>query len=247
MKIALIGCGGMGKEVWETAEERGHEVTFICDPDSLDATHKKISKDIAEQADIIIDFSHPDAVIQNVEAAAEAGTNIVVGTTGWYERMEAVEKIVKDSDIGFLWSSNFSIGVNLYFKIIEYAAQLFNAQDNYDVWGHEIHHSKKVDSPSGTAKTLAEIIIENIDRKEKLQEETLHRKIKSEELHFSSTRAGDVNFSHTIGFDSNADTIKIEHTARDRSGYAAGAVKAAEWLTEKTGIYTMEDFLKGQK
>lgn len=246
MKITIIGCGGMGKEIKSVAEERGHKIISICDPISPEATHKNVSTDALKDADIAIDFSIPDVVLENTAMAAEAGVSLIVGTTGWYEKMDEIKKIIGSSDIGFLWSANFSIGVNLYLKIVEYATKLFNEYEEYDVWGHEIHHKNKADSPSGTAKTLEKIIIKNIDRKTKVVEETLQRKITPEELHFTSTRAGDVNFAHTISFDSAADAIKLKHDARDRGGYALGAVKAAEWLNNKKGFYEIKDFLGNQ-
>jgi 4-hydroxy-tetrahydrodipicolinate reductase len=133
----------------------------------------------------------------------------------------------------------------LYFRIIEQAAKLINQADEYDVWGHEIHHKNKIDSPSGTAKTLEEILIKNIVHKTSIVEEKLDRKIKDNEIHFSSTRGGLSNFAHTIGFDSEADCIEIKHFARNRNGYALGAIKCAEWLEKQpVGFYTMDDYLK---
>ena len=149
------------------------------------------------------------------------------------------------NSIGFLYSSNFSIGVNLYFKMVEAAAKLVNKFDEYDVWGHEIHHCNKVDSPSGTAKTLEKILLESIQRKTSVVEDKLDRRRGPSEIHFSSVRGGLVNFGHTIGFDSAADRILITHEARCRDGYALGAVKAAEWLVGKKGFLGMEDFLRG--
>ena len=170
---------------------------------------------------------------------------MVVGTTGWYGRLEALKTEMAAAKIGFLWSSNFSIGVNMYFKIVEEAAKLVNKFDEYDVWGHEIHHYNKADSPSGTAKTLEKILLKNISRKTAVVEEKLDRKREMNEIHFSSVRGGLVNFGHTIGFDSAADRITITHEARCRDGYALGAVKAAEWLKGKIGYFEMEDFLNG--
>lgn len=216
---------------------------FVIDPNNDEADYNSVSIKMFKEADIVIDFSHADALQETLNTAIESNTNLIVGTTGWYKDMDNVRKKVEDSNIGFLWSSNFSIGVNLYFKVIEETAKLMNDYKEYDVWANEIHHNKKSDSPSGTAKSLENIILENIDRKKKVVEEKLDRKIKPEEFHFSSTRGGEVNFSHTVAFDSAADTVKIKHTARNRSGYALGAIKAAEWIKGKTGFFTMEDFL----
>lgn len=225
----------------------------------------KLGAKLLKGIDVVIDFSEAEAVIENVKICNSAGVNLVVGTTGWYERMEEVKRIVLEnsidgssgnlsgavtqieiqSAIGFLWSSNFSIGVNLYFKIVQEAARLMNSFDEYDIWGHEIHHCNKADSPSGTAKTLEKILLKNIQRKTAVVEDKLDRRREPNEIHFSSVRGGLVNFGHTIGFDSPADRILITHEARCRDGYALGAVKAAEWLVGKKGFFGMEDFLKG--
>jgi 4-hydroxy-tetrahydrodipicolinate reductase len=165
-------------------------------------------------------------------------------STGWYDQIDVVKAMVKKSGRRFMFSSNYSIGVNVYFKIIEAASKLINKAEEYDVWATEIHHKNKVDSPSGTAKTLEDILLKNIDRKTTVVEDALQRKIADHELHFSSTRGGLINFGHTIAFDSAADYIKIEHTARSRDGYALGAVKCAEWLSQQTpDFYTMDDYL----
>ena len=233
MKIALIGHGGMGKAVEKIALERGHEIVAIIEAgDAVDFAG----------ADIAIDFSLAESVFENTKAAAEAGIPLILGSTGWYENIDEVSELAKN--IPCLWSSNFSIGVNLYFKIIEEASKLVNKFDEYDIWGHEIHHHNKADSPSGTAKTLSEILLKNIDRKDKIFEEKLDRKREDNEIHFSSVRGGPVNFAHTIAFDSAADKVLISHEARNRDGYALGALKAAEWLAQKdVGFYTMNDFL----
>lgn len=272
MKLALLGFGGMGKVVHRIALERGHEVPVIIDQHEEEANSCCLSADILKGIDVVIDFSSAAAVIDNLKICQKAGVNLVVGTTGWYDKMEDVKGIVgvadkeneekekwkntsdwkggsekkeNQSKVGFLWSSNFSIGVNLYFKMVEVAAKLVDKFDEYDVWGHEIHHCNKVDSPSGTARTLEQILLANIGRKTVVVEDRLNRKREPHEIHFSSVRGGLVNFGHTIGFDSAADRITITHEARCRDGYALGAVKAAEWLVGKKGFFGMEDFLKG--
>lgn len=231
MKIGIIGQGAMGQAVEKMAVERGHEINLV-DFRQGDAVYG---------LDVVIDVSLGEAVLDNARGCAEAGVNLVIGTTGWQEKMEEVK--AETSHIGCLWSSNFSIGVNIYMRIVEEAAKLVNKFDEYDVWGHEMHHFNKADSPSGTAKSLEKILLENIDRKTEVIEEKLDRKPKSNEIHFSSLRAGAVNFAHTIGFDSAADKITITHEARSRDGYALGAVKAAEWLGGKRGWFEMKDFL----
>ncbi|MBI5753518.1 4-hydroxy-tetrahydrodipicolinate reductase [Candidatus Peregrinibacteria bacterium] len=272
MKIALLGLGGMGKTVRLIALARGHEVPVIIDPHNQEATSCCLSAEILNGVDVAIDFSSNEALFGNINICKKAGVNLVVGTTGWYDKLAEVKEMVEvknagtvaeenggrpregkaakknldnANEIGFLWSSNFSIGVNLYFKMVEVAAKLVNKFDEYDVWGHEIHHYNKADSPSGTAKTLEKILLDNIERKKAVVEDKLDRKREPHEIHFSSVRGGPVNFGHTIGFDSAADRILITHEARCRDGYALGAVKAAEWLNGKKGYFNMEDFLRG--
>ena len=241
----------MGKVVRRIAEERGHEIVAVIDP-GVDGEGTAVENGDLATADVAIDFSLADGVLSNVRACSDAGVNIVVGTTGWYDKIEEVRKLVEhggkeiQAAVGFLWSSNFSIGVNLYFKIIDEAAKLMNGFDEYDVWGHEIHHHNKADSPSGTAKTLSKILVDRLERKTAVIDEKLNRRREHGEIHFSSVRGGPVNFAHTIGFDSAADKITITHEARSRDGYALGAVKAAEWLKGKKGFFEMEDFLKDE-
>ncbi|MFA5948556.1 MAG: 4-hydroxy-tetrahydrodipicolinate reductase [Candidatus Gracilibacteria bacterium] len=244
MNIALIGFGGMGKTVSAIAKERGHQIKTIFDPADPMANYKNLTDENLKEIDVAIDFSSPLAAMEDIDICSKAGVNLIMGTTGWYENMDKVKEIILSSDIGFLWSSNFSIGVNLYFKIIENASKFINNFDEYDIWGHEIHHYNKADSPSGTAKTLEQILLKNINRKTAIVEEKLNRKRELNEIHFSSVRGGLVNFGHTIGFDSPADTITISHSARNRDGYALGAVKAAEWIVGKKGFFEMEDFLR---
>ncbi|MBT4917450.1 4-hydroxy-tetrahydrodipicolinate reductase [Candidatus Peregrinibacteria bacterium] len=249
MNIGIVGYGGMGQAVERVAKERGHEVGLIVDPsaDSNELTGSAVAKSLSEadlsEVDVVVDFSGADCVVENVGVCAKAGVSLVEGTTGWYERMDEVKSAA--SGIGFLWSSNFSIGVNLYFKVVENASKLIDKFDEYDIWGHEIHHNRKADSPSGTAKTLENILLENISRKSSVVEDKLDRRREDDEIHFSSLRGGSVNFEHVIGFDSAADTIKISHAARSRDGYALGAVKACEWIIGKDGFYGMEDFMEG--
>lgn len=230
----------MGQAVEKIARERGHEIAVIVDP-SADGSVRELTTSVLSGVDVAIDFSLASAVLGNVRVCNEAKVNIVVGATGWHEQLEEVRGAA--NGIGLLWSSNFSIGVNLYFKIVEAAAKMVDHFDEYDVWGHEIHHTNKADSPSGTAKTLEKILLENIERKTAVVEDKLDRKRADNEIHFSSLRGGLVNFGHTIGFDSPADRITVTHEARNRDGYALGAVKAAEWLQGKKGYFEMKDFL----
>jgi len=239
MKLAFIGLGSMGKSIQIIAHERDH--TTVAEIGRKDI----ISLETLLTADLVIECTIPSACFENIKKICEAQKDCVVVTTGWYDHIDEVKKIVKASGIRFLYSSNFSIGVNVYYRIVEMAAKLINKFDEYDVWGTEIHHKNKIDSPSGTAKILEEILIRNIVRKNKIVEEKLDRKIADDEIHFSSTRGGLVNFGHMIGFDSASDVIKIEHCARNRDGYALGTIKCAEWLkAQEPGFYTMENYLE---
>ncbi len=244
MKIALIGYGNMGKAVERVAILRGHEISSIIDRITEGGA---IDKKALEGADVAINFSNKETVTDVARACISSGVSLVEGTTGWYDNMDAMRALVQDAraqPIGYLWSSNFSIGVYIYLKVVAEAARLINRADEYDVWGHEIHHAGKADSPSGTAKSLEKILLDAIKRKSSVVEEKLDRKRADSEIHFSSVRGGHVNFGHTIGFDSAADRILITHEARSRDGYALGAVKAAEWLAGKKGFFGMEDFMR---
>ena len=243
MNIAIIGYGKMGHEIERAAEAKGISVRTI-DPTAGDADFKEINEESMRNIQVCVDFSHPNAVIGNIEKSAKFKKNIVVGTTGWYGSMDKLKKIVKDSGIGLIWSGNFSIGVNAYFKIIEQAAKIMNNINDYDVFVHEFHHNQKADSPSGTAVMIGKIITENMERKNKVVTQELKRKIEPNELHISSTRAGSIPGTHIVGFDSVADTIELKHTARNRQGFAAGAVMAAEWINKKKGFYDINDLMK---
>ena len=246
MKIAIIGFGSMGMKIKEIAESRGHTINVIIDPINPKATSKNINDADLKNIDLVIDFSSAKAVLENAKISASFGKNIIIGTTGWYDQMPELEKIAKENNVGILWSANFSIGVNVYYDIMKKATELINKYDEYDVWGTELHHYNKADSPSGTAKELAKILLENIDKKTSVVYDKLDRKINPNEIHFSSTRGGIVNFSHTVGFDSSSDTITLTHSARDRGGYVLGAVKAAEWLEGKKGLFNMNNFLNNE-
>ncbi|MDP4010360.1 MAG: 4-hydroxy-tetrahydrodipicolinate reductase [Candidatus Spechtbacteria bacterium] len=241
MNLALIGYGSMGFAVRRIAEERGHNIAAVIDPRAPEATAPSLKEGVFSGADVALDFSLGEAVLDNIKFCREAGVDLVIGTTGWYDKLAEARDSAEG--IGLLWSSNFSIGVNLYFKIVEEAAKLMDNFDEYDIWGHEIHHYNKTDSPSGTAKTLEKILLDNIKRKKSAVEDKLDRKRADEEIHFSSVRGGAVNFAHTVGFDSAADRILLTHEARNRDGYALGAIKAAEWLKGKKGFFEMKDFL----
>ena len=246
MKLAIVGYGSMGQLIHQLAEDQGFSEFQIVDPKSDKADHKSIDSLSADNTDIAIDFSLPTCALDNIKFYSDNNIPAVIGTTGWYSNLSEVEGMLKSSGSKLLWSSNFSIGVNAYFKVAEAAAEVFNAFEEYDVWGTEPHHANKADSPSGTAKSLCELVVSALDRKEKVVYDKLNRKPEAGELHFSSVRGGEVNFEHTLAFDSAVDTVLIKHTARNREGYARGALQAAKWLLpQASGLYGFDDFMKG--
>ena len=243
MNIAIIGYGKMGHEIEKAAKSRGINVISIIDPNGSNASYKEINEESLHNVDVCIDFTHPESVVNNIKKISKFKKNIVIGTTGWYDKIKEVEDIVKKGNIGFIYASNFSIGVNIFFEIVETAAKIINNINDYDVYGYELHHNKKIDSPSGTAKTLGEILIKNVKRKNKLLFEKIDRKIEPNELHFASVRAGSIPGTHIVGFDSSADTIELKHAARNREGFAIGALMAAQWVHNKKGFYNIDNML----
>ena len=242
MHIALIGHGKMGKEIESVAKEKGVKVVAIF-TDENNTGGLGLTPEALRSVDVCIDFSAPASVLDNIESVAECGKNIVVGTTGWYDRMETVKKIVKEKKIGFLYSSNFSLGVNVFSQIVMDASRLFEKYPEYDVAINEVHHTGKVDSPSGTALSLGSIILQSLKRKTEILHETSHGQVKPQQLHVTSTRAGHVTGTHTVLFDSEYDSVELVHRAKSRRGFALGAVVAAEWLKGKKGFYTMRDVI----
>lgn len=245
MKIAICGYGRMGRLIEAVAKECRHDITAVIDPVSQDAavTARVISKESLNAADVVIDFSIPATAVANMRDYASCGVSVVMGTTGWYDQMEAVRTIVESSGIGCIWSGNFSLGVNILFAIVEQAAEIMNRFPEYDCMVHEYHHKNKADSPSGTASMIGAILLNGLDRKDTLVTEMLRRPIGEHELHVSSTRGGEVPGTHIITFDSAVDSIEITHRARGREGFAAGAVKAAEWIEDRSGMFAIEDMM----
>lgn len=246
MNIAINGYGRMGKLIRNCALERGHSVTAVIDPyvDLPEVTSRELSIDSIGNADLVIDFTIPSSALKNIEIIAQAGANAVIGTTGWYESVDTAKKIVSDAGTGLMWSGNFSLGVNVLFHLVRAAGRIMNNFPEYDSMIHEMHHSGKADSPSGTAVMLSSIMLEEIDQKKDIVTDSLSRKILPNELHVSSTRGGSIPGTHTILFDGEDDTIEITHRARNRNGFALGAVKAAEWMREKTGFYSIDDMME---
>lgn len=235
--IAIVGYGAMGREIESIAKQKSLRIGGIYDIDSPLQQAKKLDFDVA------IDFSLPEAAADNICFLAEQGKNTVVGTTGWYERLDEMKQIIEKAGTGLVWGSNFSIGMQVFFRIVRNAARLINKVDGYDIMAHEMHHSRKKDSPSGTARSLAEIIIEEFGSKEEAMFETAHGKINPEQIHVSSTRGGEITGRHTVYLDSHADTIELMHNAKNRSGFAAGAVEAALWIAGRKGFYDFRDVM----
>ncbi|MDR0926808.1 MAG: 4-hydroxy-tetrahydrodipicolinate reductase [Ignavibacteria bacterium] len=235
MKIALIGYGRIGIEIATIAAQKGIQVTDIFD----------INKPFVAgnySFDVAIDFSTADCVRQNVLLATEMKKNIVIGTTGWYAHLPELRSIVGNS-IACVWSSNFSIGMQIYYKVIADMTRRFNETALYDVFVSEQHHRNKIDSPSGTAISIGNIILENSTQKETLQTEQLHRAIQPTELHISATRGGSILGNHTVTFDSEFDSVELTHRVKDRRGFAEGALYAAGWSIGKSGFYEFGEVL----
>jgi 4-hydroxy-tetrahydrodipicolinate reductase len=238
LKIAILGYGQMGKEIERQAIQKGFKVTDIFDIDAPIEENKSYDFDVA------VDFTQPDSLENNVRVLSSLGKNIVIGTTGWYDNREKIQKMIQSANTGCIWGSNFSIGMHMFIRIIEEASKIANKQDDYDVFMHEIHHKRKKDSPSGSAITLAQVILNNVNRKTQILDETSKGKIKDDALHLSSTRGGEITGTHTVYFDSEADTIELTHRAKNRGGFASGALLAAEWIKDKKGFFEFNELLK---
>ena len=233
MDIAIIGYGRMGQEIERVATEAGDSIVGTFDIDT------PASVDALKAADVCIEFSVPEAVLGNMKMAAEAGVDIVVGATGWYDRLEDVRPWFTDS--AMIYAQNFSIGVNVFYRIVRRAAELIDALPQYDVYVTEQHHRGKVDSPSGTALRLGEILLDQIERKAGIVEGAPDGEIRPDLLQVSSIRAGTIPGVHTVGLDSEADVIELKHVARSRAGFALGALAAARWVRGRQGVFTMDD------
>lgn len=241
MKIALVWYGRMWKLVEIEAKNRWYEVSLIVSPSRWNTIKNLLSTTF----DVVVDFSKPEVALENLKFYAENDIKVVMATTGWYKNLEDVKLWFKNSKWALLWSSNFSLWVHIFWKIVESGAKIINKFDAYDVFWHEFHHNKKADSPSGTAITTANILLTNIDRKEILvTEELKNRPIFPEELHFSSSRWGSIPWIHEVYFDSPFDTIEIKHTARTREWFALWSIVCAEWVQNKTWYFEIDDFIK---
>lgn len=230
MKIALLGYGKMGKVIERIALERGHEIVLRKD--------KNTSFKNLGSADIAIDFSIPSSAVENISTCFQLGIPVISGTTGWLNHYQEMVDLCTEKNGSFIYGSNFSLGVNVFFELNAYLAQMMANLKQYTVSMEEIHHTQKLDAPSGTAITLAEDIIKQSNYKNW----TLETPIRNE-IHIEAKRIENVPGTHRIFYDSDVDQIEIKHTAHSREGFAFGAVIAAEWLVGKKGIYTMKDVL----
>jgi 4-hydroxy-tetrahydrodipicolinate reductase len=230
MKIAIVGYGRMGRIVEKVAIERGIEVALRLN-EFNNAKFEGITAQNFAGVDVAIDFSIPSAAVENILRIAALGVNLVVGTTGWQDQMNHVRSVVTGRGIGMVWSPNYSVGVNAFFRIVSEAAKLLATEPEYEAWAWEIHHGGKKDAPSGT-------LLKALDDMKKAGF--------SSPVSAASNRTGTIAGTHEIGFDSSGDTITLRHTARNREGFALGAVKAAEWIQGKQGFYEFGDILFGK-
>lgn len=234
MKIALLGFGNMGKEI-------DRQISQL-------STHQLVSKGLQQingQSDVVIDFTSAEVVLSNIRKVAALGKNMVIGTTGWYEHLDEVKRIVKRNNIGLIYAQNFSIGANIFFKVVALAATLMSRFEDYDVYGFEVHHKGKLDSPSGTALRIAKEILDKFPSKKRIQTERINGRISADQLHFASIRGGRNPGFHQVVFDSEADSVTLSHSAHNRSGFAQGAILAAEFIKGKKGLYSFDQLFEG--
>ncbi len=230
MKIALLGYGRMGKEIEKIAISRGHKIVIRKDKDS--------AIDI-NLADVAIDFSVPSSAYNNISNCINNNVPVISGTTGWLDKYDDIVDLCNNKKGAFIYASNFSLGVNIFFELNKQLAKMMSSLEDYSISMEEIHHTKKLDAPSGTAITLAEGIIENT-AKEKWE---LDKKTSEKNIPIVAKRIPDVPGTHTVWYDSEVDSIEIKHTAHSRKGFALGAVVAAEWIIGKHGVFSMKDVL----
>ncbi len=226
MKIALIGYGSMGRLIEVLARDRNHTTAAVIDQESVMYSAEELA-DVLRAADVAIDFSVAAFARRNVEASCLAGVPLVEGTTGWSPQFDVIKNIVAEKEGAFVFGANFSLGVNLYYRVVEYASELFAKFDEYEAFIEERHHSRKVDVPSGTALKLKDIVSEHIKK----------------DFSISSTRAGNIPGTHRVGFDGSSDQILLGHIARSREGFATGAILAAEWVIGKKGFWEFTEVM----
>jgi 4-hydroxy-tetrahydrodipicolinate reductase len=236
MKIALIGYGKMGHMIEEIAIQRGHEVVLKIDVNNP----QDFNKQTISKATVAIEFTNPESAFQNVMKALELGVPVVSGSTGWNNKLDEARNYCKQNNGSFLHTSNFSVGVNIFFEVNKLLAKMMSSQPEYDITMREIHHTAKRDAPSGTAVTLAEQVLSNLPRKKNWVNQAAQTK---EELSIISERIDPAPGTHYVKYASEVDDIEIIHTAHSRKGFALGAVLAAEFIADKKGVFSMQDVL----
>lgn len=246
MRIAIVGYGKMGKLIRTEALAKGHSICAVIDPLALDAevTSKDVDAQSLDGCDVAIDFTHPTVVCDHIVLYSRLGVPAVIGTTGWYHRLEEVKAALQTSDCAIIYSGNYSLGVALFIQVVRKAAALFAKTGLYDPFLTELHHAQKADSPSGTAEMLAQAVLASYTDKHQVVKETLHQKRDADAIHLASVRGGWVPGTHTVYFDSPEDTIELTHRARSRQGFAVGAVQAAVWIADgRKGFFNLDDML----
>ena len=236
LNIALIGYGKMGKAIEEIALQRGHTIVLKIDISTMD----QFTKDNLQKCDVAIEFTSPHSAVQNINTCLQAGIPVLSGSTGWLNNWDEVAKTCNDTNGTLLYASNYSVGVNIFFEVNKRLAQLMNPHADYNISMTEIHHTEKKDAPSGTAITLAEQILENVDRKKNWVNEN---SVGAEDLTIISERIDPAPGTHIVTYSSAIDDIEISHTAHSRKGFATGAILAAEFLYNKKGLFSMKDVL----
>jgi 4-hydroxy-tetrahydrodipicolinate reductase len=243
VKLALLGSSGrMGRAVQRLAASADHEIVARFDIETNPGG--SALRDALGDADVVIDFTQPDGVLQNIAEVAQAGRPMVVGTTGWYGALGEVREIVDRHGIGLVWGANFSIGALLLMRLTEHAAAFLDRFPEYDPYVVEHHHRGKRDAPSGTGNRLAEKIVGSLARKQRVLEGNPDGKIPPEALHLASVRAGEAFGTHTVGFDAAVETLELTHTARGRDGFALGALYAAELIQNRSGVYEFSELFE---
>jgi 4-hydroxy-tetrahydrodipicolinate reductase len=231
INLALLGYGKMGKTIAALAPQRCFEVRLVMDVD-VNAQGQGITAEKFQGVDVCIEFTTPDAVVENLRRVAALGVNLVVGTTGWHNRLEEVRRIIESAGVGMVYGANFSIGINLFYRLARAAAEIFSGFPDYDPYLTEAHHKFKKDAPSGTA----------LEIKRQIQP-----RFGSREIPVASVRAGYIPGTHELGFDSEADTIVLRHTARGRQGFAEGALYAARWVVGRKGLFSFAEVLESPR
>ena len=246
MRIGIVGFGKMGHVVHETASRLGHEIVAVIDPHAQDSrvTSSSCTAGSLQGSDVVIEFSVPEGIEERMEIYSSTRIPAVIATTGWYDRLDAIRKQLSATKGAIIWSGNFAIGVHLFFSIVRSTAHLLDRFPEYDPVIQELFHAGKGDSPSGTSHMLSRILLDELTRKESAESARLDRKRDDREIHISAARGGSHPGTHAVIFDSPVDTIEIIHRARNREGFATGAIQAASWISDgKSGLFSLDDML----